>query len=187
MMWLDVGIVFLLIIAIGFCYRLSDRLQSIKGLTSNLTPTIERLSQVLNSASQSIGILKQVTDAGQKGLTAYIPNAQALNTDLLLLIEHADRLSYRLDELIEKASSVEKDLRQTVLVSMRQSDKQHDPHSKSLSTGAAKTSGAPTYVQQTQVNPINDPRDLFVQRVISRYPKDDMPKLYEPILKSQEG
>ncbi len=178
MMWIDAGIVFLLIIAFGFCYRLRDRLQTIKDLTSNLTPTIERLSQVLNGATKSIGILKQVTDAGQKGLTAYIPNAQALNSDLLLLIEHADRLSYRLDELIEQASSVEKDLRQTVLISIRQSEKQPDPNF---------TTTAPTHLPQKPADLLNDPRDLFVQRVIARYPKDSMPKFYEPTLKSQES
>ena len=192
MMWIDVGIVFLLIIAFGFFYRISGRLRSVHDVASGLvqtieylskvlngaTPTLEHLSQVLNGASQSIDTLKQATDAGQKGLTACIPNAQALNNDLLLLIEHADRLSYRLDELIERASNVEKDLRQTVLVSMRQSEKQLDPDF---------TATSQDHGPKLQVNSPNDPRDLFVQRVISRYPKDNMPKLYAPTLKSQES
>ena len=114
MMWLDVGIVFLLIIAIGFCYRLSDRLRSLKGLTSALSPSIERLSQVLNGANQAVGFLKQATETSHKNLGTYIPNAQAASDDLLLLIEHADRISYRLDDLITKASTVEKDLRGNV-------------------------------------------------------------------------
>ena len=59
MMWLDVGIVFLLMIAVGFCYRLSDRLRSLKGLTKVLSPSIERLGQVLNSTNLAIGLLKQ--------------------------------------------------------------------------------------------------------------------------------
>ena len=158
MMWLDVGIVFLLIIAIGFCYRLSDRLRSLKGLTGALSPSIERLSQVLNGASHSIGFLKQATETSRKSLDTYIPNAQALSDDLLLLIEHADRISYRLDDLLVKASGIEKDLRQTVLVSMRQSEKNNDPNEKMAAKIQSRT--------------IGDPRDLFVQRVISRYPKD---------------
>ena len=153
-MWLDVGIVFLLIIAIGFCYRLSERLRSLKGITSVLAPSLERLSQVLNGANNSIGFLKQATETSRKSLDTYIPNAQALSDDLLLLIEHADRISYRLDDLIVKAGEIEKNLRQTVLVSMRQTEKQAELN------------------PEIQINKATDPRDLFVQRVISRYPKD---------------
>ncbi len=170
MMWLDVGIVFLLIIAIGFCYRLSDRLQSLKGITSALSPSLEKLSQVLNGAGNSIGFLKQATETSRKSLDTYIPNAQALSDDLLLLIEHADRISYRLDDLLVKASGIEKDLRQTVLVSMRQSEKKNDSND-----GIAA---------KTQSRPVGDPRDLFVQRVISRYPKD--PEGNPAQLQSQE-
>lgn len=162
MMWLDVGIVFLLIIAIGFCYRLSERLRSLKGLTGALSPSLERLSQVLNGANHSIGFLKQATETSRKSLDTYIPNAQALSDDLLLLIEHADRISYRLDDLLVKASGIEKDLRQTVLVSLRQSEKKN-----SASEGIAA---------KVQSRPAGDPRDLFVQRVISRYPKDPLPE-----------
>lgn len=171
MMWLDVGIVFLLIIAIGFCYRLSDRLRSLKGLTGALSPSIERLSQVLNGASHSISFLKQATETSRKSLDTYIPSAQALSDDLLLLIEHADRISYRLDDLLVKASSIEKDLRQTVLVSLRQSEKKN-----------IASEGTDARVQS---RPVGDPRDLFVQRVISRYPKD--PVEVNPMqLQSQE-
>ena len=169
MMWLDVGIVFLLMIAIGFCYRLSDRLRSLKGLTNALSPSIERLSQVLHGANQAIGFLKQATETGEKGLKTYIPDAQGASDDLLLLIEHADRISYRLDDLITKASGIEKDLRQTVLVSMRQSEKQND------------SSRIASKIQSHQKG---DPRDLFIQRVISRYPKDSDPKAI-PSVQSQ--
>lgn len=158
MMWLDVGIVFLLMIAVGFCYRLSDRLRSLKGLTNVLSPSIERLSQVLSGAHQAIGLLKQATETSQKGIETYIPSAQVISDDIVLLIEHADRMSYRLDDLIAKASDIEKNLRQTVLVSMRQSEKQND----------LKTDILP----KTQSRQMDDPRDLFVQRVIARYPKE---------------
>ena len=160
MIWVDFGVLFLLILAFVCCYRLSKNLRSVKDLTNNLAPTIERLSQVLVGVSQSIGILKQTSDISQKGLTTYLPEAKLLNDDLLLLIEHADRLSYRLDELIEKASDVEKDLRQTLLVSMRESEKQNDNKA---------------HAQQL----IDDPRNLFVQRVISRYPKDNITSLFK--------
>ena len=153
MMLLDVGIIFLLMIAVGFCYRLSDRLRSLKGFTTVLAPSIERLTQVLNGANQAIGYLKQATETSQKGIETYIPNAQAISEDVVLLIEHADRISYRLDDLIVKAGEIEKNLRQTVLVSMRQTEKQ------------AKN-------PEIQISKTTDPRDLFVQRVISRYPKD---------------
>ena len=154
MMWLDVGIIFLLMIAVGFCYRLSDRLQSLKGFTTVLAPSIERLTQVLNGANQAIGYLKQATETSQKGIETYIPNAQAISEDVVLLIEHADRISYRLDDLIVKAGEIEKNLRQTVLVSMRQTEKQAELN------------------PEIQINKATDPRDLFVQRVISRHPKD---------------
>lgn len=173
MMWLDVGIVFLLMIAISFCYRLSNRLRSLKDLTRALSPSIERLSQVLHSANHAIGFLKQATETSHKGLGTYIPDAQAASDDLLLLIEHADRISYRLDDLIAKAGCIEKDLRQTVLVSMRQYEKQNDS-SPVKTTSKIKS-------QQT-----GDPRDLFVQRVISRYPKDSDPRPITPELKNQE-
>lgn len=154
MMWLDVGLIFLLMIAVGFCYRLSDRLQSLKGFTTVLAPSIERLTQVLNGANQAIGYLKQATETSQKGIETYIPNAQAISEDVVLLIEHADRISYRLDDLIVKAGEIEKNLRQTVLVSMRQTEKQAELN------------------PEIQISKASDPRDLFVQRVISRYPKD---------------
>ncbi len=165
MMWVDVGIIFLLIIAVGFCYRLSERLRSLKGLTTILAPSIERLSKILNNSNQSIAFLKQATEASQKGLETYIPDAQAISEDVTLLIEHADRISYRLDELIVKASEIEKNLRQTLLVSMKQSEKQTRLNADILS--------------KTQVRQ-NDPRDLFVQRVISRYPKEPSVSVQEP-------
>ncbi len=168
-MWLDVGIVFLLVITIGFCYRLSNRLLSLKKLTNALSPSIERLGQVLNRANQAIGFLKQATETSQKGIESYIPNAHAISDDLLLLIEHADRVSYRLDDLIVKAGAIEKELRQTVLVSMRQTEKHKDTKVSS----------------RLQSRSTGDPRDLFVQRVISRYPKNAEPLQAKP-LKSEE-
>ena len=88
MMWLDVGIIFLLMIAVGFCYRLSDRLQSLKGFTTVLAPSIERLTQVLNGANQAIGYLKQATETSQKGIETYIWGAHRNDLKLIAMREN---------------------------------------------------------------------------------------------------
>jgi len=157
MIWMDAGIALLLVVAVVFCYRVSKKLQSLRSFTTVLAPSIERLNKTLQNANQSVDVLRQATDISQKGLETYLPNAQAINEDVTLLIEHADRMSYRLDELIVKAEEIEKNLRKTLLVSMKQSEKQMRLNADILS--------------KTQTRQ-NDPRDLFVQRVISRYPKD---------------
>lgn len=179
MMWFDVGIVFLLITALGFCWKLSDKLQSLKGVTNALMPSIVQLSQVLQKASNSVGYLKEATDKSNEGIANYLPHAQNVSSELGLLIEHADRLSYRLDDLINKADGIEKDLRQTVLVCMRQIE-----NNKKQTSEVSKVSA------KTEVTQKNDPRDLFVQRVISRYPKENYeapaPSLPEGLTKWQE-
>jgi hypothetical protein len=179
MMWFDVGIVFLLITALGFCWKLSDKLQSLKGVTNTLMPSVVQLSQVLQKAANSVGYLKEATDKSNEGIANYLPHAQNISSELGLLIEHADRLSYRLDDLINKADSIEKDLRQTVLVCMRQIE-----HNKKQNNESEKVA------VKTTVTEKNDPRDLFVQRVISRYPKDTQeisaPSFPEGLAKWQE-
>ena len=178
-MWFDVGIVFLLITALGFCWKLSDKLQSLKGITNTLMPSVVQLSQVLQKASNSVGYLKEATDKSKDSIANYLPNAQNVSDELGLLIEHADRLSYRLDDLINKADSIEKDLRQTVLVCMRQIE-----HSQKQNVAVSKIA------EKNNVPEKNDPRDLFVQRVISRYPKEhyekSAPALPEGLTKWQE-
>lgn len=159
MMWIDVGIVFLLIAALGFCWRLSDKMQSLKSITNLLTPSINNLSQVLQRASNSVEYLKDATDKSKAGINTYLPKAQDISEDLKLLIEHADRLSYRLDELINKADSAEKDLRQSVLLCIRQIESKQKEQVESSNN-----------LKTTHVTEKQDPRDLFVQRVISRYP-----------------
>jgi|GEM_PF-6114213 len=166
MMWVDISIIFLLVVAVGFCYRVSEKLKSLKSLTTVLTPSIDRLNKILNHTSQSISFLKQATETGKEGLETYIPNAHAISADITLLIEHADRISYRLDDLIAKAGEVEKNLRQTLLVSMKQSEKQARQNVE---------------IQSKTPTRHNDPRDLFVQRVIARYPKDSNISQPEPL------
>lgn len=170
MIWMDAGIVFLLIAAVGFCYRVSKKLQSLRSFTTVLAPSIERLNKTLQNANQSVDCLKQVTDISQKGIESYLPKAQSINEDVTLLIEHADRISYRLDELIIKAEEIEKNLRKTLLVSMKQSEKQTRLNADILSK---------SHVRQ------NDPRDLFVQRVIARYPKDPTGPAHQDSIRNQ--
>ena len=179
MMWFDVGIVFLLIIAIGFCFILSDRLKSLKIYTGSLGPSMQKLNEVLQKAAQSIGTLKAISDTSHEGINKYLPTAQATRDDLVLLIEHADRLSYRLDSLIDKATAVEKDLKQTLLVSIRQEEKRQ----ANQSIYASSYGASPYDVDTAKNQPINnragfnnnfqtnekshDPRDVFVTRVSS--------------------
>ena len=162
MMWFDVGIVFLLITALGFCWKLSDKMQSLKGVTNTLAPSVNQLAQILQKASNAVGYLKEATDKSQEGIASYLPNAQNAREELGLLIEHADRLSYRLDDLINKANGIEKDLRQTVLVCMRQ-----------IETQQKDSKNSSKIAEPAPVAAKNDPRDLFIQRVISRYPKEN--------------
>ena len=146
MMWIEGGIVFLLIMSILLCYRLSKKLQTVNDLTSKLTPTIDGLGQILHNATHSIGILKQTADTGQKCLTTSIPSAYAVGSDLLLLIEHADKLTYQLDELIKKADIIDKDLRLTIMTTIKESEK-----------------------QKIEFPIEGDSRELFVHRVIAKY------------------
>lgn len=170
MIWMDAGIIGLLMAAVIFCYRVSKKLQSFKNFTTSMAPAVERLNKTLQQANQSVDFLMQATEMSKKGLEAYLPRAQAINEDVTLLIEQADRMGYRLDELIAKAEDVEKNLRKTLLVSVKQAEKQTRLNADILS--------------KTQVRQ-NDPRDLFVQRVISRYPKDSSDSARQGAMRQQ--
>lgn len=161
MLWIDIGLFSLLLLALGFCWHLSQQINGVKELTKGLIPNIQGLNNILEKASKSIATLKFLSESSKTGLEKQLPDALAAREDLRLLIEHADRLNYRLDSLISQATETEKNLKQTVLVSIRQQDK--IKIQEPLMNQTVKPSPDRNHTDQ---------REAFVEKIRARYPKE---------------
>ncbi len=128
----DLVMISLLIGAIIFCYRLNNRIKTLREMGTELSPFMNNLSNYLGRISQSVDKLKQISDLGNKSLNENIPIAINLKDDFDLLLEYSDKMANRLDELIAKARDVDQKLQQTLRISegARSNESRIDPSLK---------------------------------------------------------
>lgn len=108
---LDSIMILLLFCAIGFCWRLNIRLNSLKNISTNVTPAIHGFNSIVEKVTLGIQQLKEQTQKTKNLLTTDVPKAQTLKEDLELLLEYAENSSKRLERLIEDAHQTESEIK----------------------------------------------------------------------------
>ncbi len=113
-MLFDIFMASLLGMAIIFCWRLNIRLQSMRKMGADLSPFMKNLAGYLQQISGTIDKLKYIADTSHRGLNEQIPAATALKDDFDILLEHSEKMARRLDEVIEKAQQMDRQLQHTL-------------------------------------------------------------------------
>ncbi len=113
-MLFDIFMASLLGMAIIFCWRLNVRLQSMRKMGADLSPFMKNLANYLHHISGTIDKMKYIADTSHRGLNEQIPAATALKDDFDILLEHSDKMARRLDEVIEKAQQMDRQLQHTL-------------------------------------------------------------------------
>lgn len=108
---LDSIMILLLFCAIGFCWRLNIRLNSLKNISANVTPAIHGFNSIVEKVTLGIQQLKDQTQKTKILLTTDVPKAQNLKEDLELLLEYAENSSNRLERLVEQAYQTESEIK----------------------------------------------------------------------------
>jgi hypothetical protein len=116
---LDGLMLILLFMAILFCWRLNKRLQGMRQMGAQMAPFMKNFSGYVSQISQNINTLKHAAEISQKDLGESIPKALALKDDFDILLEHSEKIAARLDQIIEKAQLIEKNLEQTVQTAIK--------------------------------------------------------------------
>jgi len=108
---LDSIMILLLFCAIGFCWRLNIRLNSLKNISASVTPAIQVFNSIVEKVSLGIQQMKEQTQKTKTLLTTDVPKAQNLKEDLELLLEYAETSTNRLERLIEEAHQTETEIK----------------------------------------------------------------------------
>ncbi|HCU06942.1 MAG TPA: hypothetical protein DIC42_05130 [Holosporales bacterium] len=108
---LDSIMILLLFCAIGFCWRLNIRLNSLKNISASVTPAIHGFNSIVEKVTLGIQQLKEQTQKTKSLLTTDVPKAQNLKEDLELLLEYAENSSNRLERLVEEAHQTESEIK----------------------------------------------------------------------------
>jgi hypothetical protein len=110
----DIILVALLVVGILFCYQLNSRLKNIRHMGEELSPFMKNVSGYIGHISGAIDKLKGLTDSNAQSLQEKIPEVLNLKDDFDILLEYGERMANRLDEIIEKARSVDTRLKETL-------------------------------------------------------------------------
>ena len=113
-MIIEIGIVSLLVIALGFCWRIHKRLMAFRNVQSQIEPSYEKFTGLLGQINKYIEVLKITSDNTSENLQKHIPQGKVLKDDLDILIDHSNRVAKRLDSLIDQAIQAETQLKKTV-------------------------------------------------------------------------
>ena len=105
---LDITIIGLLIGVMGYSWYLSRKLKLIKGVSSELAPILQNLSQVVSQVSINIDQLRRTSLDVKESLDKQLPKASALKDDLAFLMEHGDKLGDRLDRQFDLIRNAQK-------------------------------------------------------------------------------
>jgi hypothetical protein len=151
----DIFMISLLFMAIIFCWRLNVRLKHMRTMGEDLSPFMRNLSVYLGNISTTIDKLRQVAEIGDSSLNEKIPTAMALKEDFDILLEHSEKMAQRLDEVIDKARQMDRQLHHTLqLASGMQIKKQDDesamPSSPSKDRTAYRSINQAPQATQTQ-------------------------------------
>ncbi len=173
----DLLIISLLIMAIIFCIKLNKRLKTMREMGEDLSPFMKNLSLYLQNISSSIDKLKTVADISEKGLNHSLPAAKALKDDFDILLEHADKIAARLDDVIEKARAMDHQLHHTM-----QLTKAHQRNDGTFSTPETSLTQEKMAYKNPMPNTLNRPQNRTTENQAYGLaePKDFSPYEEEP-------
>lgn len=109
---LEIVLCAVLLTAIVFFWRVSQRLDSVQKIGGTLSPFLKMMSQFVQNISQSLRELKNIVAMNEDTLTEKIPKATELRDDLEVLLEHGEKLAKRLDHILGEAQHVERSLKE---------------------------------------------------------------------------
>ncbi|CAO5674256.1 MAG: hypothetical protein HEEMFOPI_00027 [Holosporales bacterium] len=113
---MDSMIILLLIGAIGFCWKLNGRLNSLKEINFNLQPALQALSQYVTKMSDSLGQMRQEMRQTKEILQNDVPKAQHLKIDLEMMLQYCETAHQKIETLIAEAKTTQSELDQTFKV-----------------------------------------------------------------------
>jgi hypothetical protein len=94
---LDVLIAVLLVVTVAYCWRLNQRLSTLRQGREELAALVNQLTQATMRAEGSIGALKIAAKEATGGLEENIGTARALRDELALITETGNNLANRLE------------------------------------------------------------------------------------------
>jgi hypothetical protein len=110
---LDLMIISLLIGAIGFCWKLNGRLNTLKEVNFNLQPALQSLSQYVSKLSETLFQVREEMNQTKEILKNDVPKAQNLKLDIEMLTEYCESAHKRLEGLIHEARHTQSELDET--------------------------------------------------------------------------
>ncbi|MCB1539230.1 MAG: hypothetical protein KDJ49_09750, partial [Alphaproteobacteria bacterium] len=100
---LDVVVLVLLGLTIGYAARLSLQLRRLRDSKSDLDRVVRDLMRNLDRAERAIAGFRQTAMESGSELQNHIDRAMAISDELQLITESGDRLAARLDGLVDRA------------------------------------------------------------------------------------
>jgi hypothetical protein len=114
MFLMDAMMVGLLIMAIAFCWRLNGRLQNMREMGQEIKPFLKGLGSYITQIAQYIDKLKETSEAAHKNLGNQLPQAIKIKDDFDFMLDHGEQLADRLEKILERAHSAERQLNEIV-------------------------------------------------------------------------
>ena|SRR5690606_4992662 len=100
---LDVVIAVLLVVTVVYCWRLNQRLSTLRQGREELAALVTQLTQATMRAEGSISTLKGAAKEATQGLEENISAARALRDELALITETGNNLANRLENRLTGA------------------------------------------------------------------------------------
>jgi Domain of unknown function (DUF6468) len=100
---LDLIIAVLLVVTIGYCMTLNNRLTALRRNRDQMSKIIASFNEATLRAESSIPKLRRAADEAGNGLQERVEKAQSLRDDLAFMIERADTMANRLENSVRTA------------------------------------------------------------------------------------
>jgi|SRR3546814_537157 hypothetical protein len=94
---LDVVVAVLLVVTVVYCWRLNQRLSTLRQGRAELAALVTQLTQATMRAESSIGALKIAAKEASQGLEENIGTARSLRDELAMITETGNNLANRLE------------------------------------------------------------------------------------------
>lgn len=94
---IDIVMIFLLVITIGFCWKLNNKIIEIKGSRKDLVDLIKTLDNAIVKTNKNIADLKIMSSNSTVELQSYVEKARELLADLSFMTDTASHLADRIE------------------------------------------------------------------------------------------
>jgi len=98
--YLDIAVIFLLVVTIAFCWRLNNKILELKHSRKDLTDLVKTFDTAIIKTHKNISELKSMSASSSVELHTYVTKASELIGDLSFMTETAAKLADRLEKNI---------------------------------------------------------------------------------------